>query len=223
MNKLHTRFYLTGGTAISRAYFNHRYSDDLDFFMNANSDFLNEFKKTIDVIKKYCEKEKIFFLKNKIILSDDFGQCFIEKEDTLLKIDFVNDIPERFGKIIKSNLYSNVDCLQNILSNKISALFRYEPKDIVDIWVISKNTKFNWKEMVYQAKEKEYGIDPIICADIIKTFPKDKLEQIKWRKTFGFSEIINDLNIISKEIITGSDNSICKTNINIEDAKIISA
>ena len=25
-------FYLTGGTALSRAYYNHRYSDDLDFY-----------------------------------------------------------------------------------------------------------------------------------------------------------------------------------------------
>ena len=29
-----TRFYLTGGTALSRAYYRHRYSDDLDFFVN---------------------------------------------------------------------------------------------------------------------------------------------------------------------------------------------
>ncbi|MFA5806633.1 MAG: nucleotidyl transferase AbiEii/AbiGii toxin family protein [Melioribacteraceae bacterium] len=26
------RFYLTGGTCLSRFYFNHRYSEDLDFF-----------------------------------------------------------------------------------------------------------------------------------------------------------------------------------------------
>ena len=220
MNSLHTQFYLTGGTAISRAFFNHRYSDDLDFFMNANSDFLSEFNKTINAIKDHCEKKKISFLKNKLVIFDSFGQCFIEKEDVLLKIDFINDIPERFGEIIKSNEYSNIDSLQNILSNKITALFRYEPKDIVDIWIITKNTKFNWKEMIYQAKEKEHGIEPIISADIIRTFPQDRLEQIKWTRNFDSSEIINDLNIISKEILSGSDNSICKTNVRIEDAKI---
>jgi len=32
INALKTPFYLTGGTAISRHYYNHRYSDDLDFF-----------------------------------------------------------------------------------------------------------------------------------------------------------------------------------------------
>ena len=34
VNALKTPFYLSGGTALSRHYFNHRYSDDLDFFVN---------------------------------------------------------------------------------------------------------------------------------------------------------------------------------------------
>ena len=34
LKALHTPFYLTGGTALSRGYYNHRYSDDLDFFVN---------------------------------------------------------------------------------------------------------------------------------------------------------------------------------------------
>jgi hypothetical protein len=32
-------FYLTGGTALSRGYFGHRYSDDLDFFINDDENF----------------------------------------------------------------------------------------------------------------------------------------------------------------------------------------
>lgn len=36
------KFYLTGGTALSRVYLNHRYSDDLDFFVNRITNFLNE-------------------------------------------------------------------------------------------------------------------------------------------------------------------------------------
>ena len=31
IDSLQTPFYLTGGTALSRCYFNHRYSYDLDF------------------------------------------------------------------------------------------------------------------------------------------------------------------------------------------------
>ena len=32
-------FYLTGGTALGRFYLNHRYSEDLDFFVNADPEF----------------------------------------------------------------------------------------------------------------------------------------------------------------------------------------
>ena len=32
-------FYLTGGTALGRFYLNHRYSEDLDFFVNNEPEF----------------------------------------------------------------------------------------------------------------------------------------------------------------------------------------
>lgn len=35
-------FYLTGGTALSRAYLHHRFSDDLDFFVNADETFKDQ-------------------------------------------------------------------------------------------------------------------------------------------------------------------------------------
>ncbi|MDZ7724261.1 MAG: nucleotidyl transferase AbiEii/AbiGii toxin family protein [candidate division KSB1 bacterium] len=34
VNAAETPFYLTGGTALSRHYFDHRFSDDLVFFVN---------------------------------------------------------------------------------------------------------------------------------------------------------------------------------------------
>ena len=34
MSGVETELYLTGGTASSRGYLNHRFSDDLDFFVN---------------------------------------------------------------------------------------------------------------------------------------------------------------------------------------------
>ena len=39
VDKLGSPFYLTGGTALSRGYYDHRYSDDLDLFVNQNDDF----------------------------------------------------------------------------------------------------------------------------------------------------------------------------------------
>ncbi len=39
INQVETGFYLTGGTAASRGYLHHRYSDDLGFFVNDEPDF----------------------------------------------------------------------------------------------------------------------------------------------------------------------------------------
>jgi hypothetical protein len=40
LSGLETEFYLTGGTAASRGYLNHRFSDDLDFFVNDDARFI---------------------------------------------------------------------------------------------------------------------------------------------------------------------------------------
>ena len=37
-----TDFFLTGGTALSRVFYDHRYSDDLDFFVCADENFKSE-------------------------------------------------------------------------------------------------------------------------------------------------------------------------------------
>ncbi len=39
LDRLETGFYLTGGTAASRGYLRHRFSDDLDLFVNDQKDF----------------------------------------------------------------------------------------------------------------------------------------------------------------------------------------
>ena len=42
MGRLPVDFYLTGDTALSRAYLNHRYSDDMDFFVNGSDNFKSQ-------------------------------------------------------------------------------------------------------------------------------------------------------------------------------------
>ena len=58
------RFFLTGGTALSRAYYNHRYSDDLDFFVNSDDEYEDQVKEVF-----YKLKEDGFFGVPKQILS----------------------------------------------------------------------------------------------------------------------------------------------------------
>jgi hypothetical protein len=208
INSLNTPFYLTGGTALSRAYFNHRYSDDLDFFVNGDSHFLTYISSILKILEEHCSLNKLTLQKDKAIVTDAFAQIYIEKAETMLKIEFVNDIAAHFGEISIYPELGKVDSPRNILSIKITALFRYEPKDIVDIWIIAKNYHFNWETVYSEAREKELGIDPLVAAEIIKTFPEGKLDYIKWIKKYPITDIKNDIDVIALDMINAGKNSL---------------
>lgn len=209
-----TPFYLTGGTALSRFYYNHRYSDDLDLFMNNDANFNTYFSTILAEFEKYEKVNKLKINRTSIRKEFDFAQVFLsipENEDIVLKIDFVNDIEVRFCEIIE-NPVIKLDSWQNILSNKIAALFRFAPKDVADIWVMSKNQKFNWKELMDQAKQKEGGIDEIEASKIIGTFPIQKINEIKWAIPVDSSNFEKELQIISKDMLFGRDNTLSRLN-----------
>src|SRR5215469_431770 len=86
-----TQFFLTGGTALSRAYYNHRYSDDLDFFVNNAPDFHEQ----VDQVMTKLKEEGFFWDDTKDFISRDMFVSFKvyrEKSDVLLKLDLVNDV-----------------------------------------------------------------------------------------------------------------------------------
>jgi len=61
MNELGTDFYLTGGTALSRAYYNHRFSDALDYFTHNDPDFLNHVKLFLKALNDFGFLSKIIW------------------------------------------------------------------------------------------------------------------------------------------------------------------
>ena len=101
-----------------------------------------------------------------------------------------------------------IDSWRNILSNKLSSIFRYEAKDFVDIWIISKKRAFLWREIIREAKTKEAGTDPIVIYEILKSFPSDVLPAIKWNRRVDEKAFIHDLNIIAEDIFKGNQNTL---------------
>ena len=132
---------------------------------------------------------------------------FLKKDKISLKIDLVNDIARHYGKIKSDETFGRIDSWRNILSNKISAIFRYEAKDFADILFISKNEDFNWQEIIDEAKTKEAGVDPVAVFEILKSFPADVLKTVKWVSEIDEELFIRDLSIIAEDILNGSDNS----------------
>ncbi|RLD12315.1 MAG: hypothetical protein DRI44_01120 [Chlamydiae bacterium] len=215
-NELNLPFYLTGGTALGRFYLNHRYSEDLDFFVNQDQKF-NEY---INFLARKLEDK--FIVDKKMTLNyESFARFYINQNNTTLKIEFVNDIKYRSGQT--NNIYfGKIDTPLNILSNKISTIVnRDEPKDIFDIVYLSLNYKFNWRTVFFETKEKNI-INEIDVEKRINSFPISLFDKVDWfiRKPDCaiFSKHIKQ---IADDFITGSDNSICNTNIKIENAKVI--
>ncbi|EKE14089.1 MAG: hypothetical protein ACD_12C00677G0002 [uncultured bacterium] len=171
IDNLETPFYLTGGTALSRCYLHHRYSDDLDLFVNNELNFA----KVVELILINLNKES----KVKVIIkSESYISLMINGQ---LKVDFVNDVIYKYGKLEKKGIYSKVDNLENILSNKLSALIsRDEAKDVVDILMIFKKIKVNWKKIFSDANSKAVGIFPIDVSRRLLDFPVVMIDKIKW-------------------------------------------
>ncbi len=211
MQKAETPFFLTGGTALSRYYTHHRYSDDLDFFVINDSDYSRHVN---TILQRLIESENNGLLKlDRATLNkgEAYTELFItdiKQSEIELKIEFINDVAAHYGFITTDPILGRIDSLENILSNKLTALFRSEPKDVVDIHAIALQESFNWRDIVAEAKSKEVGADPEIIYDMLRSFPMQYLNTIKWITQPDTDTFKNDLETIANDILYGKSNSL---------------
>ncbi len=167
-----TEFYLTGGTCLNRFFFNKRYSDDLDFFTNYSNQFSFSFKEILFLLSKNSLEYQLK------VDAKDFKKILVIDKSQKLQLDFVNDRVKRFGAIISKEGY-NLDNIENILSNKITAVIsRDNPKDVFDIFLISLNVDFAWEKILSNATEKMFFEKEYLIYRL-KEFPKILFEKIK--------------------------------------------
>jgi len=196
-----SEFYLTGGTCLSRFYFEKRFSDDLDFFTN----FSNNFHYSIREITQIFEKEGLFYVIN--TNTKDFVRIHIKENNQNLQLDFVNDRVKKFGEIAcKNGVY--IDNLQNILSNKLTAILsRDNPKDIFDIVLICLNLDFNWKKILLETKAKMvFQKEDLIFR--LKSFPRELLKSIRLVDSEFLDGFNEKLEILMIEIENEISNSL---------------
>jgi hypothetical protein len=90
IRRLDHGFYLSGGTALSRGYFHHRHSEDLDFFANDVEQFGLWRDRCLSALVE-CARQESWRLE--IVLRDDrFGRAILHGTQPL-KLEFVNDVP----------------------------------------------------------------------------------------------------------------------------------
>ncbi|MCR4714290.1 MAG: nucleotidyl transferase AbiEii/AbiGii toxin family protein [Treponemataceae bacterium] len=210
LSDLKLPFYLTGGTALSRGYYNHRYSDDLDFFANDDKDFLSHAELCIEQLRNSGFKVDV-----EPSNSDSFSRMYVNRNTNGLnkeglKIDFVNDVSVHFGSIENTPFFYRTDSVRNILSNKYTAIYRLSIKDVVDICEIAKHNSFNWNEIINEAEQKEAGIDLKEVVQIFKSYDDNSYKSIKWTESPDFKVIRSTVETVAYDMLTLSDNSLCK-------------
>ena len=216
VRKLNTPFYLTGGTALSRHYFNHRFSDDLDLFVNDDPSYDRHISRIFQALEKGQKSGEFTIDYQRQRKEEYYTQFFLTKETAQsdrpveLKLDLINDLAAHYGDFEQSETLGLIDSWRNILSNKLAAIFRYEAKDFVDIWMIAKEKKFLWKEIIREAKTKEAGIEPVVIVEILKSFPSEVLPSVKWDMKVDEKSFISDLSTIADDIFKGNENTLGK-------------
>lgn len=162
------RFYLSGGTCLSRFYYDHRYSEDLDFFYDGYQFPKEEFEVTFrEIINRISEQ----FKTELTVYGEYFKRLFIYKKDVTLKIEFIFENIKTVGERRKTKeIY--IDSKENIAANKITTIYaRKTTKAFFDLFFLLQELDF---EQV--AKWAAYKIVPLDYEGAVIAFTGQELE-----------------------------------------------
>jgi hypothetical protein len=195
LNQADTGFYLTGGTAASRGYLQHRFSDDLDYFINDD----NRFGLWVERIIQALNKE----WKCDVLMKEErFARLNLIHKDITLKIEMINDVPARVGDIQNHPALGRLDSAENILANKVTALLgREEPKDLADIWGFCCRKNLSLQAAITDAQSKAAGIFPADLGRVLCSTQKDDWESIRWIHAPPADTFISQLNQLGESLL----------------------
>lgn len=137
--------------------------------------------------------------------SKDFARLMV---NNCLQVDFVNDRVPRYKDVIVLKSGYRIDNVENILSNKITAVVgRNNPKDVFDIYLISKFHDFVWKDILISARAKlVFGIDDLVYR--LKSFPLSLMEKINLADPHFLINFENEFPVVIRDIINENRNGL---------------
>ncbi len=152
--------YLTGGTALGRYYFQHRWSDDVDLFIRihkTDSDELINFEKRADFFAKdLAGKLGRSFVISREMYGEYYARFFVSVADVELKIDFVREY-NHFGELNPTPDGCLINNLEDIGASKIAAFEdRAAIKDIIDLYYLSQH--ISWARLFELADTKRVPV-----------------------------------------------------------------
>ena len=198
-----TEFYLTGGTAVSRGYLNHRFSDDLDLFVNYATarDTDPRYRMWCDEIIAGLGKYDGWTVRVGM-RQPYFSRVFVTRANVELKIELVNDVPYRVGEPAIHPLLGRIDTPENILSNKITALRdRDVPRDLADVWGLVKAFNLSIEAAITGASSKAAGTYHAALARRFCTATQDDWAAIRWIEPPAVETYLAELMAIGEALL----------------------
>ena len=197
VNGLDTEFYLTGGTATSRGYLKHRFSDDLDLFVNDSPEFSLWAERIIQGLSQSSQWQI-----NVLNRDERFIRLSLYQQQTQLKLELINDVPSHIGEIEVHSVLGRLDSKENILANKITALLgRDEPKDLADVWGFCCQLGMSIENAISNAQSKAAGIFPPDLARVLDSVSYDDWQVIRWIDAPEADEFVSDLKGLAEKLI----------------------
>lgn len=195
INQADTGFYLTGGTAASRGYLEHRFSDDLDYFVNDDNRFGLWVERLIQVLNKDWKCDVL-------MKEERFARLNLVQNDVSLKIEMINDVPARVGETQSHPILGRLDSAENILANKVTALLdREEPKDLADIWGFCCQKNLSLQAAITDAQSKAAGVFPADLGRVLCSVQKADWESVRWIKVRSAETFILQLNQLGESLL----------------------
>lgn len=197
MAELDTGFYLTGGTAATRGYLGHRFSDDLDFFVNDAPLFSLWSDRVAARLAGHLEWT------TRILLRESrFVRLEVEAGGVALKLEFVNDVPSHVGAVSHHPTLGRLDSAENILANKLTALAdRNEPKDVADIWGFCCLRGMAIGPALTSASSKAAGLFPPDLARRLLTTSEEDWRVIRWIDPPALPSFLADLRRLGEALL----------------------
>jgi predicted nucleotidyltransferase component of viral defense system len=192
-----TEFYLTGGTAASRGYLNHRLSDDLDLFVNDDSRFGLWADRLIASVADRPEWDVQVGLRDL-----RFVRFSVANQELTLKVELVNDVPSRVGQVSVHAVLGRLDTAENILANKLTALTdREEPKDLADVWGFCVRMGLSVTRALEGAHGKAAGLFPVDLARPLLRATTADWELVRWIEAPPVDDYLKDLRRLGEELV----------------------
>jgi hypothetical protein len=192
-----TGFYLTGGTALGRVHLHHRYSEDLDLFVNDDDRFAVWTDRLLEAWR--TDGRWAVEIQRR---DPRFARALLTGQDVLLKVEFVDDVKGRVGVPARHDGFGLVDTPENILANKITALLdREEPKDLADIWGLCTRGGLDLSAALTGASSKAVGIFAADVARALLRATPDDWRLVRWKSPPPLEQYLGDLRVLAERLL----------------------